>query len=259
MQENLKTAIVTGATQGIGRAIASALLRRGCRVIAIGRSADKMATLAQVESSAGDLLVCEALDIADTDTFAKRLHDWIARFGRISYLVNAAGILVPGRLLDASSASIRSVVETNFLSTLEVTLAVARHMATERAGSIVTIGSIAATTARMGVGSYPASKAAITHAMKCLGLELAEYGVRCNIVSPGSTNTEMQRLFQSTAGSRDGVLNGDPKQFRVGIPLRRLAEPEDICELVLFLLSDGSRHITMENIIVDGGATLGAR
>ena len=136
---------------------------------------------------------------------------------------------------------------------------VARHMAARRAGSIVTIASNSGTTARMGLGAYPASKAGIIHAMKCLGLELAAHGVRCNIVSPGSTNTEMQRQFQSTIGSREAVLEGDPAQYRLGIPLGRMAEVEDVCDLVLFLLSDRARHITMENIVIDGGATLGAR
>ena len=111
----------------------------------------------------------------------------------------------------------------------------------------------------MGLGSYPASKAAVTHAMKCLGLELAEYGVRCNVVSPGSTNTEMQRKAQAAAYGLEGALKGDPASWRLGIPLRRMAEVADVTDLVLFLLSDKSRHITMENIVIDGGATLGMR
>lgn len=255
MQDTVKTAIVTGASQGIGKAIALALLNQGCRVIAVGRSPEKLANLREAAHQTSERLVCEALDVNDPSAFEERLKTW----GDIDYLVNAAGILEPSRLLDASRESIRRVVETNLLATLDVTLAVARGMAARRAGSIVTVGSNSGTTARMGLGVYPASKAGIIHAMKCLGLELAEYGVRCNIVSPGSTNTEMQRTFQSTTGSRDAVLNGNPQQYRLGIPLRRMAEPEDVCDLVLFLLSDHARHITMENIVLDGGATLGSR
>lgn len=259
MQDLIQTAIVTGATQGIGKSIAIALLNTGCRVIAVGRSPDKLAALKDAAPEAGERLVCQALDIKDGALFERRLGEWISKWGRISYLVNAAGVLEPSPLLTASRENIRNIVETNLLANLDVSLAVARHMAAERAGSIVTIGSNSGTTARMGLGAYPASKAGIIHAMKCLGLELAEHGVRCNIVSPGSTNTEMQQRFQSTTGSRGAVLNGDPKQFRLGIPLRRMAEPEDVCDLVLFLLSDRARHITMENIVLDGGATLGAR
>ena len=255
----MRTAIVTGATQGIGKGVALALLAQGVRVIAIGRSAEKLAALARDAGEAAGRLHGEALDVAETAEFQTRLQRWIAEFGGIDHLVNAAGILDPGRLLDVSPDSLRRIVGTNFLATLELTLPVARHMAGRRSGSIVTIGSNSGTTARYGLGAYPASKAAIAHAMKCLGLELAEYGVRCNIVSPGSTNTEMQRQTQAATTGLDGVLNGDLGTWRLGIPLRRMAEVEDVCDLVLFLLSDRARHITMENIVIDGGATLGAR
>jgi 2,3-dihydro-2,3-dihydroxybenzoate dehydrogenase len=257
--EPIRTAIVTGATQGIGKAIALALLQEGRRVIAVGRSPDKLDALAAEAGDARDRLVPEPLDICDGARFEARLQDWIARWGGLSYLVNAAGILDPGRLLDTPRDSLRRIIETNLVATLETTLAVARHMAGQRAGSIVTIGSNSGTTARYGLGAYPASKAGIIHAMKCLGLELAEYGVRCNIVSPGSTDTEMQRRYQTAATSREAMLKGDPGTYRLGIPLGRMAEPRDISDLVLFLLSDRARHITMENIVIDGGATMGAR
>lgn len=255
----MQTAIVTGATQGIGKAIALALLNEGCRVVAVGRSSAKLEALAEAAGPAAARLVPEAIDIGDTSRFRSRLESWIEGFGAICRLVNAAGVLETGSLLQTSSESLRRVIGTNLIATLEATLPVARHMAARRAGSIVTIASNSGTTARMGLGAYPASKAGIIHAMKCLGLELAAHGVRCNIVSPGSTNTEMQRQFQSTTGSREAVLEGDPAQYRLGIPLGRMAEVEDVCDLVLFLLSDRARHITMENIVIDGGATLGAR
>lgn len=257
--EPIRTAIVTGATQGIGKSVALALLQEGRRVIAVGRSPGKLDALAAEAGGARHRLVPEALDICDGAGFEARLNDWTARWDGISYLVNAAGILDPGRLMDTPRDSLRRIIDTNLVATLETTLAVARHMAGRRAGSIVTIGSNSGTTARYGLGAYPASKAGIIHAMKCLGLELAEYGVRCNIVSPGSTNTEMQRRYQTAATSPQAMLKGDPGTYRLGIPLGRLAEPQDVSDLVLFLLSDRARHITMENIVIDGGATMGAR
>jgi 2,3-dihydro-2,3-dihydroxybenzoate dehydrogenase len=253
----MQTAIVTGATQGIGKAIAQALLAKGDRVIALGRSQAKLDALAAEAGPAADHLVTAALDLSDGPGFETGLRGWIDAFGGIDHLVNAAGILESGRLLDTPPDGIRRVVETNFLSTLERSLPVARHMADRRQGSIVTIGSNSGTTPRVGLGAYPASKAALIHAMKCLGLELADFGVRCNVVSPGSTNTEMQRQTQAATTGLDGILNGDPKTWRLGIPLKRLAEVEDVAALVLFLLSDAARHITMENIVIDGGATLG--
>ncbi|MCX7889642.1 MAG: SDR family oxidoreductase [Rhodobacteraceae bacterium] len=253
----MQTAIVTGATQGIGKGIATALLAEGCRVIALGRSEAKLASLSSEAAGAADRLVTVAMDIADTAGFTAALGGWIEAFGGIDHLVNAAGVLEPGRLLDTPSDSLRRVVETNFLATLELTLPVARHMADRRKGSIVTIGSNSGTTPRVGLGAYPASKAAVIHAMKCLGLELAEAGVRCNIVSPGSTDTEMQRATQAATSGLQGILKGDPATWRLGIPLGRMASVEDVAAMVLFLLSDRARHITMENIVIDGGATLG--
>jgi 2,3-dihydro-2,3-dihydroxybenzoate dehydrogenase len=108
------------------------------------------------------------------------------------------------------------------------------------------------------MAAYAASKAAATQLTRCLGLELAEYGIRCNIVSPGSTDTEMQRLLWSDETGKQSTIYGSLKDFRLGIPLSRIATPEEIADAVLFLLSDQARHITMHDLRIDGGATLGA-
>ncbi|MGH3239893.1 MAG: SDR family oxidoreductase, partial [Spirillospora sp.] len=106
---------------------------------------------------------------------------------------------------------------------------------------------------RGGMAAYAASKAAAAHLTRCLGLEMAPHGVRCNIVSPGSTDTPMLRAL----GAGD-VIAGDAAAFRTGIPLGRIAAPADIAEAVLFLLSERARHITMHELYVDGGAALRA-
>ena len=203
-----------------------------------------------------DRVIISALDIRDSAAVATALADAL---GPARYLVNAAGVLQPSALLTQTEAELREIIDINLTATLVLTQQVARQMVAQGFGSIVTIGSNSGTTARLGLGAYPASKAGLAHAMKCLGLELAEHGVRCNIVSPGSTDTEMQRNFQSDASSLHRVLKGDPEMWRLGIPLGRLASPKDVAELTLFLLSDKARHITMENIVIDGGATMGAR
>lgn len=91
---------------------------------------------------------------------------------------------------------------------------------------------------------------------KCLGLELARSGVRCNIVAPGSTDTAMQRALWTDPGAEARVIDGDPSTYRTGIPLGRIAEPADIADAVAFLASDRARHITLQELYVDGGATL---
>ena len=248
-------AVVTGAGQGIGRAVALGLLTAGCTVQAVGRTRDKLESLAQEAGVAADRVIVSPLDIRDTAAAEAAL----SADGKLSYLVNAAGVLQPGNLLYMNESDLREIIDINLTATLLFTQAAARQMVANGSGAIVTIGSNSGTTPRVGLGAYPASKAGLEHAMKCLGLELAQHGIRSNIVSPGSTDTEMQRRYQSGGSSLERVLKGDPGTWRLGIPLGRMAAPEDVADLVLFLLSDQARHITMENILLDGGATLGAR
>lgn len=107
------------------------------------------------------------------------------------------------------------------------------------------------------MAAYAASKAAAVMFTKCLGLELAAHHIRCNIVSPGSTETDMQRaLWQDENGARD-VIRGSLDTYKTGIPLQKLAKPSDIANAVLFLASEQANHITMHDLCVDGGATLG--
>ncbi|MFD5456818.1 SDR family oxidoreductase, partial [Streptomyces olivaceus] len=130
-------------------------------------------------------------------------------------------------------------------------------------GAVVTVASNAAGVPRAGMAAYAASKAASVMFTKCLGLEVAPLGVRCNTVSPGSTLTEMQRAMWEHApggaeAGRRGVIEGDLAAYRTGIPLGRIAEPADVADAVVFLASDRARHITMHDLYVDGGATLRA-
>ena len=252
-------ALVTGAGQGIGRAIALALLRAGCGVIAVGRSLSKLESLASEAGMDAAQVHCAGLDIRDARAFEQVLREGQALLGPLHYLVNAAGVLKPTRLLDAPAEDIREIIEINLTATLIATQIVARQMVAHGRGAIVTVGSNSGHMARTALGAYPASKAGLSHAMKCLGLELAEHGIRCNIVSPGSTDTPMQRGFQSDASSLELVLKGDAENWRLGIPLGRMAAPQDVADMVLFLLSDSARHVTMEDIVIDGGATMGAR
>jgi len=109
---------------------------------------------------------------------------------------------------------------------------------------------------RHGMAAYAASKAAATMFTRCLGLELAPLGIRCNIVAPGSTLTPMQTGMWADAEGGQRVIDGNPDTYKAGIPLRKLATPEDIAQSVMFLLSDQAGHIAMSDLYVDGGATL---
>ncbi|MFE6993304.1 SDR family oxidoreductase, partial [Streptomyces pharetrae] len=135
--------------------------------------------------------------------------------------------------------------------------AVVNRMVPRRRGAIVTIASNAAGTARTEMSAYAASKAAATMFTKCLGLEVAKHGIRANLVAPGSTDTPMLSSMWQDESSARASIEGVPDAYRVGIPLGRLARPEDVAEAVVFLLSDKAAHITMHDLTVDGGAALG--
>lgn len=134
---------------------------------------------------------------------------------------------------------------------------VVNRMVPRRRGALVTVASNAAGTARAQMAAYAASKAAATAFTKCLALEVAGYGIRCNVVAPGSTDTPMLRGMFDGGDPSAACVTGNPGAYKVGIPLGKVARPEDVAHAVGFLLSDEAGHITMHALTVDGGATLG--
>ncbi|MCW8176348.1 2,3-dihydro-2,3-dihydroxybenzoate dehydrogenase [Verminephrobacter aporrectodeae] len=200
-----------------------------------------------------------AVDVRDGAALEAAVQRIEAELGPITALVNGAGILRCGEALELDLEDWLDTFAVNTTGVFLLSRAVARRMAPRRAGCIVTVSSNAAAVPRTRMGAYAASKAAAAHFTKCLGLELASLGIRCNVVSPGSTDTPMQRaLWDGDDAAAARVVAGSLEQFRTGIPLGRIAEAADIAAAVLFLCSDGARHITMHNLCVDGGAALGA-
>ncbi|MFJ7276851.1 2,3-dihydro-2,3-dihydroxybenzoate dehydrogenase [Kitasatospora sp. NPDC098663] len=239
-----RTALVTGAAQGIGAAVARLLAARGAQVVACDlRPSDPSV---------------RRLDVTDADAVEDLVNRVEREHAPIDILVNVAGVLHAGSVLDTSDEQWQRTFAVNTTGVFHTCRSVGRRMAERGRGSIVTVGSNAAGVPRMNMAAYAASKAATTMFMRCLGLELAGAGVRCNLVSPGSTDTAMQRSLWTDPDAERRVLDGDPATFRVGIPLGRIADPDDIAEAVLFLAGDRARHITMHDLYVDGGATLRA-
>jgi 2,3-dihydro-2,3-dihydroxybenzoate dehydrogenase len=136
--------------------------------------------------------------------------------------------------------------------------ALAPGMRRQGDGRIVMVGSNAALVPRVQMGAYAASKAALHHLTRCMGLEWASDGIRCNVVAPGSTDTPMQHQLWTDPCARQRVIEGDLATHRTGIPLGRIADPQDVARTVLYLLADESSHITLQTLCIDGGATLGA-
>ncbi|SNR75835.1 2,3-dihydro-2,3-dihydroxybenzoate dehydrogenase [Methylobacillus rhizosphaerae] len=250
-----RIALVSGAAQGIGAAVVSALCAHGVRVAALDMARAPLEALA---ATFPGLVTPYVADLRQHQALEALVDEVERELGPVDMLVNVAGILRMGNLCDLDAQDWDDIFAVNVHGLFHLTRAVAKRMRARRQGSIVTVGSNAAKVPRMQMGAYAASKAAALHFTKCLGLELASHGIRCNIVSPGSTDTAMQRQLWQSEDDALKVIAGNLESYRTGIPLQRIASPEDIAAAVLFLLSNEARHITMHDLCVDGGATLGA-
>lgn len=240
-----KLVLVTGAAQGIGKTVVETLRAYGASVISIDK---KLAHQPQAKQFQVDLTQAAAVQAC--------VDEIEAHIGPIDFLVNVAGLLQTGNLLDYSAEHLQQTFQVNTFAVFYITQSVARYMVQRQQGAIVTVSSNAAHTPRLNMGAYSASKAACSQLMRNFGLELAKHHIRCNTVAPGSTNTAM--LWDLNPSQEvEPVIQGSAENYRLGIPLQCIASTQQVADTVTFLLSSLASHITMENITVDGGATLG--
>jgi 3-oxoacyl-[acyl-carrier protein] reductase len=238
-----RTAIVTGATRGIGRAIALTLAREGASLVINAIGGEKLEVLAK-ETGPSRCVTC-AGDISDPSVAERLARTALERFGKIDVLVNNAGINRRSTTLDMSIDDWRRVMDVNLNGTLHACRAVLPHMIGRRYGKIVNVSSSAAKTPHKSAApSYGASKAGINYLTQHLAFEMAKHGIYVNAVCPGPVETDMSK--QWTAEYRERVSSG--------IPLRKLGEPQNVADAVLFLASGMSDFITGESINVNGGA-----
>ncbi|WP_407940097.1 SDR family oxidoreductase [Nakamurella leprariae] len=244
-------AVVTGAAQGIGAAVAVALRAAGARVIGLDRQDPAGWAVGDLDAR---------LDVTDGAAVRAAFADIERRIGPVHLVAHAAGALAVGSLLDESAeADVQRMLQVNTLGTWQVVSTAGRAMAGRGDGAIVVIGSDAAARARTRIGAYGASKAAAAALVRAIGLELAGRGVRCNVLAPGATDTPMQRALWPDPAADDGgaaVAAGDAGSFRGPIPIGRIADPADVAATAVFLLSPLARHLTMQVVTVDGGASL---
>ena len=243
---DIKTALVTGASRGIGRGVAVALARAGFRVVCVSTSAggcDETVAACQAAGAEAKAVACDVSDSAAVDAMAKELQD---EFGAFHSVVNNAGITRDGLFLRMSDEDFDRVVAVNLRGAFLVSRAFARAMVKARTGRIVNIGSVVGVTGNAGQVNYAASKAGMIGLTKALAKELGSRGVTANLVAPGFITTDM------TAVISEDVQEAAKK----GIPLGRFGTPEDIAGTVAYLCSDAASYVTGQVIMVDGGMAM---
>lgn len=247
-----KRVLVTGAAGGIGRCVAERFRAEGARVVGLDLAAPNAGGNGNAEA---ELIALDITDPRQVDEVCGRI---LGESGSIDILVNAAGVLRLGAAEDLTLDDWQACFGVNVSGAFYLMRRCIPLFKRQRSGVIVNVASNAAHVPRVGMTAYCASKAAMVSLSHCIGLELAPFGVRCNVVSPGSTDTPMLRgMFKKPSDGRR-LLAGLPEHFKLGIPLGKLASPEEIADVVLFLASDRSSHVTLQDVVVDGGATLGA-
>lgn len=239
-----KTAIITGATRGIGKGIALLFAQHGANVAFTYSSSVEAAT--QLENDLQQLGVKAKgyqSDAADFEQAQKFVDDVLEYFGNIDVLINNAGITKDNLLMRMGEEDFDKVIEVNLKSVFNMTKAVQRTMLKNRKGSIINMSSVVGVKGNAGQANYAASKAGVIGFSKSVALELGSRNIRCNVIAPGFIETEM------TAKLGEEVIKG----WTDAIPLKRGGTPEDVANACIFLASDMSAYITGQVINVDGG------
>ncbi len=239
-----KTAIITGATRGIGRGIALEFAKQGANVAFTFSSSVDAANTLEIELKAlGIKAKGYQSNAAEFETAQELAKDILEEFGNIDILVNNAGITKDNLLMRISEDDFDKVIEVNLKSVFNMTKAVIRPMMKQRAGSIINMSSVVGLKGNAGQSNYAASKSGILGFSKSVALELGSRNIRSNVIAPGFIETEMtEKLDEATV-----------QGWRNSIPLKRGGTPEDIANACVFLASDMSSYITGQTLSVDGG------
>jgi len=234
---------VTGASRGIGRAIAERLAGHGKYVVLVSRSTDSLEEVRNAITSSGGAAEVRACDVGDGAALAAMIEDVASTHGRLDILVNNAGMTRDGLLLRMSDDDFDDVIRVNLRSAFVACKTAARPMMRGRFGRIVNIGSVTGLMGNAGQANYAAAKAGLVGLTKTVAREFASKGITANVIAPGFVDTEM--------------LSGLPDNYREeaarNIPLRRFGTPEEIAHAVSFLTDDEAGYVTGQVLVVDGG------
>ena len=242
-----KVALVTGASRGIGRAVALKLASEGAKVAInyAGSQGKAEEVKAEIEKMGGEAILVQA-NVADSAAVEEMVAKVLEAFGTIDILVNNAGITRDGLLARMKDEDFEAVVDTNLKGVFYCTKAVSKLMMKKRSGRIVNMASVVGITGNAGQTNYAASKAGVIGFSKSAAKELASRGITVNMVAPGFIATDMTDAMNEKA--REAVLGT--------IPMKRMGQPEDVANAVLFLVSENASYITGQIVNVDGGMVM---
>jgi 3-oxoacyl-[acyl-carrier protein] reductase len=245
---NNRTALVTGAGRGIGKAIAETLARQGVTVICVSKSADSCGATAAAISAAGGRAKPLAVDVADGAAVARAAEELLKEFPRIDILINNAGITRDGLLFRMSEVDWNEVLATNLTSCFHWTKHLARPMTRARWGRIVSITSVSGIMGNAGQANYAAAKAGMIGLTKTLAREFASRSVTVNAVAPGFIRTDMTTEFVNNPEASTRILEV--------VPLKRFGEAAEVASMTAYLCSEEAGYITGQVFNVDGGMAM---
>jgi 3-oxoacyl-[acyl-carrier protein] reductase len=238
-----KVALVTGAAQGIGKAIALLLARNGADIVVSDINLEKAEETAKEIGAIGPKAMAVKVDVANLSDVEGMVTGILEKLAKIDILVNNAGITRDKLILRMTEEDWDAVLGVNLKGTFNCTKAVVRHMAKQRSGKIVNIASVVGEMGNAGQANYSASKAGVIGLTKTIAREYAQRGINVNAIAPGYIETPMTEALPEKA----------KEELKKLIPMERLGKPEDVAEAVLFLISEESSYITGQVLNVNGG------
>lgn len=242
-----KAALITGASAGIGQAIARAFMAEGANLVVVARRGERLDELVQAAAQHGVRCIGVVGDVREEATAQAAVTQAVEAFGRIDILVNNAGVNIPKLALDVTEADWDRVLDINLKGLFFTTQAVGRVMVEQKAGKIVNIASQMGVVGYWKRAAYCSSKAGVVNLTRVLAFEWAQYGIRVNAIGPTFVDTPLTRPMFEDAEFKADVLGR--------IPLGQLARPEDIACAVVYLASPASDMVTGHTLLVDGGWT----